>query len=167
MGCGKSTIGRKLNQRLGDWQLLDTDKMIEQSEGATIAEIFESRGEDYFRELERAVVLNLASQDQNCIVSTGGGLPIWRDNMELLNSVGETIYLDRTAENIASRLSANGRYKRPKLRGLNDEELVAFMKSNISQREPIYRRAKLVVDAVPLSDDEILDVIVDYVKSNR
>lgn len=165
MGCGKSTIGRKLNQRLGGWKLLDTDKMIEQSEEATIAEIFENHGEEYFRELERKVVAELADNGEDCIVSTGGGLPIWGDNMDLLNSVGVTVYLKRTAENIASRLSANGRYKRPKLRGLNDEELVIFMRENITQRDPIYSRAKLVVDAVPLSDDEILDIVVKYTKS--
>ncbi|MFR9603589.1 MAG: shikimate kinase, partial [Rikenellaceae bacterium] len=95
----------------------------------------------------------------------GGGLPVWGDNMTLLNGVGVTVYLKRTAENIASRLSANGRYKRPKLRGLNDEELVAYMSENITLREPIYKCAKLVIEAVPLSDDEILDTIVEYVKT--
>ncbi len=166
MGCGKSTIGRKLTQRLG-WELVDTDRMIEQGEGCTVANIFESHGEEYFRDLERGVVTTLSSQSDDCIVSTGGGLPVWGDNMTLLNSVGVTVYLKRTAENIASRLSANGRYKRPKLRGLNDEELVAYMSENISLREPIYNQAKLVIEAVPLSDDEILDIIVKYIKMQR
>ncbi len=165
MGCGKSTIGRKLNQRLG-WKLVDTDKIIEQNEGCTIAQIFEDKGEEYFRGLECGVVDMLAHQDDNCIVSTGGGLPVWGDNMSLLNGVGATVYLKRTAQNIASRLSANGRYKRPKLRGLNDEELVAFMSENIALREPIYNHAKLIIDAVPLDDEEILNTIVKYIKLN-
>ncbi len=166
MGCGKSTIGRKLKQRL-EWEVVDTDKIIEQNEGCSVAQIFETRGEEYFRELERGVVETLAKQSEDCIVSTGGGLPIWGDNMSMLNDVGVTIYLNRTAENIASRLSANGRYKRPKLRGLNDEELVAFMSENISQRETTYKKAKLVIDAVPLTDDEILDMIVGYIKTQQ
>ncbi|MFI3292406.1 MAG: shikimate kinase [Rikenellaceae bacterium] len=164
MGCGKSTIGRKLHQRLG-WKVVDTDKIIEQNEGCTIAEIFDTKGEEHFRELERGVVDMLDHQSEDCIVSTGGGLPIWGDNMSLLNEVGVTVYLKRTAENIASRLSANGRYKRPKLRGLNDEELVAFMSENIALREPIYNHAKLIIDAVPLDDDEILNTIIKYIKT--
>ncbi|MFI3282007.1 MAG: shikimate kinase [Rikenellaceae bacterium] len=166
MGCGKSTIGRKLTQRLG-WKLVDTDRVIEQNEGCTVAEIFDSRGEEYFREMERGVVDTLSHQSDDCIVSTGGGLPIWGDNMELLNRVGVTVYLNRTAENIASRLSANGRYKRPKLRGLNDEELVQFMSENIALREPTYKKATLVIDAVPLGDDAILDIIVKHIKSHK
>ncbi len=163
MGCGKSTIGRKLSQRLG-WKVVDTDKIIEQDERCTIAQIFDNKGEEYFRDLERGVVEKLSNKSENCIVSTGGGLPVWGENMALLSGVGVTVYLKRTATNIASRLSANGRYKRPKLRGLNDEELVAFMSENIALREPIYNQAELVIDAVPLDDNEILNTIVKHIK---
>ena len=161
MGCGKSTIGRKLSKLTG-WQLLDTDHEIEQQQGCTVAEIFEQRGEEHFRELERELVERLTLQRDHYVISTGGGLPTWGENMELLNSAGVTVYIRRTAENIASRLSAHGRHKRPKLRGLDDKELVRFMSENISQREPIYQRAKLVIDAVPLTDDEILSAILRY-----
>ncbi len=158
MGCGKSTIGRKLSKRLR-WRLVDTDAEIEQREGATISEIFATRGEDAFRLMERECVERLAAEGENVIVSTGGGLPIWGDNMAMLNSLGETIYIARTAENIASRLSPGGRERRPKLRGLSDEELVEFMSTNIAQRDPKYREAKLVIEAVPMNDTEILDAI--------
>ncbi|MFI3304236.1 MAG: shikimate kinase [Rikenellaceae bacterium] len=163
MGCGKSTIGRKLSKRLG-WDLVDTDALIEQRAGVSIGEIFDTQGEDYFRKLERDVVDELTRGGCNVIVSTGGGLPIWGDNMERLNRAGETIYISRTAENIASRLSAAGREKRPKLRGLSDEELVAFMAENISQRDPKYRGAKLIIEAVPLNDTEILDTIEAHIE---
>ncbi|MFI3320008.1 MAG: shikimate kinase [Rikenellaceae bacterium] len=163
MGCGKSTIGRKLKQRLG-WPLVDTDALIEESERRTIGEIFETNGEEYFRECERATVRSLIYKGDSCIVSTGGGLPIWQGNMELLKAAGLTVYILRTAENIASRLSPNGRYKRPKLRGLNDEELISFMSNGIAERDPIYREAELVIEAVPMSDDEILNTIINYIK---
>ncbi len=162
MGCGKSTIGRKLSQLMG-WPLLDTDQQIEQEQGCSVSEIFEKKGESYFRILEQSLVERLSTQSSNVIVSTGGGLPIWGSNMELLNEAGVTVYIKRTAENIASRLSPNGRYKRPKLRGLDDRELVVYMADNISQREPTYLRAKLVIDAVPLEDRAILERIVNYI----
>ncbi|MFI3305227.1 MAG: shikimate kinase [Rikenellaceae bacterium] len=166
MGCGKSTIGRKLSKRLR-WSLVDTDAQIESREGMSVGEIFDTQGEPRFRELERECVEELVASGRNLIVSTGGGLPIWGDNMELLNSVGETIYIARTAENIASRLSAAGRYKRPKLRGLSDEELVSFMAKNISERAPKYSMAKLVIEAVSMSDNEILDTIEAHVEISK
>lgn len=86
---------------------------------------------------------------------------MWGDNMSVMSGAGETIYIARTAENIASRLSPHGRAKRPKLRGLSDDELVSYMSENIALRDPIYRQSTLVIEAVPLSDGAILDIIVE------
>ncbi len=163
MGCGKSTIARKLVQRLG-WKMVDTDQLIEQREECSVAEIFESKGEEYFRQCERSLVEELAQEKESCVVSTGGGLPIWGDNMECLNRVGVSVYISRTAENIASRLSPRGRHKRPKLRGLSDDELIEFMSAGIAQREPVYSKATLILEAVPLSDEDIVAQIVTLVK---
>ncbi len=163
MGCGKSTIGRKLSAKIG-YELVDTDHLIEEREGLSVGEIFEKFGEARFREMEREVLVELINSGESCIVSTGGGLPLFGDNMELMNGAGLTIYLHRTAENIASRLSPSGRHKRPKLRGLNDEELVAFMSKNIEERYPTYLKANCFVDAVPMNDDEILEFIESKMK---
>ena len=101
------------------------------------------------------------------VISTGGGAPAWQNNMELMNSLGATIYLRRTAQQIASRLSPHGRQKRPKLRGLNDEELVAFMTTNMAEREPFYSKAKYCVDCADRSDAELIDYILQIVKENE
>ena len=132
MGCGKSTIGRKLARRLSV-AFVDTDNRVEEREGATVSDIFRYEGEERFREVEREV-LEEVIREGAAVVSTGGGLPIWRDNMQRMNQVGTTVYLKRSAENIASRLSPYGRQKRPRLRGLNDEELVAFMREDMGPR---------------------------------
>ena len=107
MGCGKSTIGRKLAQRIGA-DFVDTDNRIEDLEGAQVFDIFRYQGEGYFRKCERMVLEELVDEEA-VVVSTGGGLPTWEDNMARMNEVGETIFLRRTAENIASRLSPYGR----------------------------------------------------------
>ncbi len=161
MGCGKRTIGRKLSARLG-CELVDTDHLIEEHAGVTISDIFATKGEEAFREMERAVLLELITEDRSCIVSTGGGLPLWGDNMDLMNGAGCTVYIRRSAENIASRLSMRGREKRPKLRGLNDEELVAFMSKNIAERDGVYSRANHIIEAVPMGDGQILDIIIGF-----
>ena len=158
MGCGKTSLGKRLARRLG-CRLVDTDRQIEQSEGAEIYDIFRYGGEEYFRRREREVLEALIGTGEDLVVSTGGGAPVWRDNMALMNGAGTTVYVRRSAERIAARLSPHGRWKRPKLRGLSDEELVAFMTANMAEREPFYLQARLTVDGDALSDERIVERI--------
>ena len=166
MGCGKSSLGRKL-AKAGGMEFMDMDSIIEQREGASISDIFHYQGEEYFRDAERALIEELGTAEDDMVISTGGGAPAWQNNMELMNSLGATIYLRRTAQQIASRLSPHGRQKRPKLRGLNDEELVAFMTTNMAEREPFYSKAKYCVDCAERSDAELIDYILQIVKENE
>ncbi len=158
MGCGKSTIGRKLARRL-DTPYVDTDSRVEQREGASVYDIFQFEGEAYFRRLEREVLEEVIAEGAQ-IIATGGGLPAWGDNMERMNEVGRTVYLHRSAESIISRLTPYGRQKRPRLRGLNDEELVRFMKEDMARREDFYRKAHLIIDCDECRDAMILDRIL-------
>ena len=166
MGCGKSTLGRKLS-KVTNFRFVDMDSEIEQREGASVGDIFKFAGEEYFRRAERTLIEELAETEGDIIISTGGGAPTWTDNMEYMNSKGECVYLRRTAQQIASRLSPNGRQKRPKLRGLNDEELVAFMTQNMAEREPFYMQARHIVDCAERSDAEIINIILEYLKSDE
>ncbi len=161
MGCGKSTIGRKLSRAL-HLSFVDTDNRIEEREGATVFDIFHYEGEERFREIEREVLEEVIRREEASVVSTGGGLPAWGDNMERMNEVGRTVYLKRSAENIASRLSPYGRQKRPRLRGLNDEELVLFMRADMAKRDPFYSRAVQVIACEGKSDEEIIREIIDF-----
>ena len=128
MGCGKSTLGRKLARRLGV-DFIDTDALVEEREGASVADVFRYEGEERFREAERRVLDEVIAAAPFAVVSTGGGLPTWRDNMPCMNAAGHTVYLRRSPERIACRLSPYGRRKRPRLQGLDDEQLVAFTAS--------------------------------------
>ena len=89
MGCGKSTLARKIARRLGV-EAVDTDRAVEEREGATVADIFRYEGEQRFREVEREVLERLIADPATRVVSTGGGLPLWRDNMARMNEVGTT-----------------------------------------------------------------------------
>lgn len=161
MGCGKSTVGRKIS-RFAHLRFVDTDTMVEQHEGATVADVITYQGEEYFRKAERKVLEDTATME-NVIISTGGGLPIWGDNMERISQLGLSVYLRRSPQNILSRLSPYGRQKRPKFRGLNDEQLLEFMTTHMAEREPVYLQADVVLDCDQIADNEVIDAILEKI----
>lgn len=164
-GSGKSSLGKRLARELGV-RFVDTDKLVEQSVGATIADIFYYEGEEYFRRAERGVIEQLIDKGFSGVVATGGGLATWGDNMSLLCGAGLTVYLSRSPEQILSRLSSYGREKRPMFRGKSDEELLVFMREQMAEREPHYLKSGLVIECSTMSDDEAVRVIVESVKAN-
>jgi shikimate kinase len=161
-GCGKSSLGKRLARRLGV-RCVDTDKLVEQNVGATISDIFFYESEDYFRRAEREVLDGLVEQNFNGVVATGGGMAAWGDNMERMNEVGITIYIRRSPQRIISRLTDFGREKRPMFRGKSDEELITFMREQMAERDRYYTQAHIEVDCTTMSDDDV----VEYIVNNR
>ena len=164
MGTGKSTIGRKIAKHT-ELPLLDTDKMVEEAEGASVADIITYAGEEYFREAERRA-LEQTAEYENVIISTGGGLPMWGNNQAWIAEHGVSVYIKRTPEQILSRLSPHGRQKRPKLCGLSDEEALRFMHEHLAEREPVYLKADIVIDCSTVNDNEIVDKLVEFITKN-
>ena len=106
-GCGKSTLGRHLARRLR-MPLFDTDAMIVEAEGRSIADIFAERGEPYFRDLESAACL-AASELEGAIIATGGGAVLREQNMEALAKNGMVFFIDRHPSHILSSASLSDR----------------------------------------------------------
>lgn len=166
-GSGKSSLGRRLARHIG-CAFVDTDKRVEEAVGASIADIFYYEGEAYFRQAERDVLESLAMEDMSLslVVATGGGMPVWKDNMEWMNEHGITIYLSRPAEQILSRLTEYGREKRPMFRGKSDEELRVFMAQQMAEREPFYSKAHIRVDCSSMSDDAVVECVVTKIDNS-
>ena len=91
---------------------------------------------------------------------------MWGDNQKWIAEHGVSVYLKRTPEQILSRLSPHGRYKRPKLRGLSDEEVLKVMREGIAERGAIYEKADVVVDCSQVGDDEIVDRLAAFIIRN-
>ena len=132
MGCGKSTIGRRVARK---WKasFLDTDAWIEEKEGTTISEIFTTKGEPYFRDLETGLLKELQRKDGDFVLSLGGGVPVREENRALLQSLGTVIYLKTSKEEIIRRVSKDA--NRPLLQGGALEEKVTAL---MAARESIY-----------------------------
>ncbi len=135
MGCGKSTVGKYLAKETG-WDFLDTDDFIEQEENRTITEIFACEGEAYFRKLEVSCLKRILNWEKNLIVSVGGGLPITKENQELLQSETSVIYLKSRVETIYNRVKYDE--SRPLLQGDHPMEKI---QSLLGVREQYYEQA--------------------------
>lgn len=155
MGVGKTSLGKKLASRLGV-PFLDTDQLIEQKVGSTIAEYFSKNGEEAFRKLEKELLNNYDFED--AIVATGGGLPCHNDNIKAMNDVGITLFLDRPAKELQQRL-VNAKKQRPLIKELKDDELLEFIESKLQERRPFYEKAKVILDRNNQSVDEIINRI--------
>lgn len=158
MGTGKTTIGKLLAKEL-HLSFIDIDEFIENRYHKTIAGIFEEKGENGFREIEHRT-LHEVSSFENVVVSTGGGLPCFFDNMDLLNRTGTTIYLRTSVNELVSRLTVEMQ-KRPLIKGKNPEELRDFVETNLKKREVFYNQAQLILDARHCSSKKELEQWVD------
>lgn len=152
MGCGKSSIG----QRLADMLCVpfyDTDKMIETQESMKVPEIFEEKGESYFRDLEQNLVKTL-QELPDCVISTGGGMPVFNDNIYILNQTGETIYLKVPLKILTQRIYADS--TRPLVKNLHIKHKVYdFIKESLKIRNPYYKKSKYIIYCKDKSIEEI------------
>src|ERR1700744_3175065 len=143
MGSGKTTLGRKLADRM-NYEFIDLDHVLEKQVELSIAEYFSFFGEDSFRKLE-GQVLRKTPYPENAIVSTGGGLPCYFDNMGWMKAEGKTVYLKLSPKTLADRLES-GKEERPLLQNKHGEALVAFIEKKLEEREPFYSQANIIAD---------------------
>ena len=133
MGSGKTTVGRQLANALGV-QFYDLDWYIETRFHKRVAEIFAEKGEEGFRDMERRMLHEVA-EFEDVVLSCGGGTPCFFDNMDYMNSLGETLYLKASPEVLAQHLRM-GRTERPLIKGKTPEELEQYIKESLAAREP-------------------------------
>ncbi len=160
MGCGKSTIGRKVAALMGI-NFIDLDKFIEERNFKSVPDIFAQEGEMAFRLKERQA-LEEVSQFEDIVIGTGGGAPCFFDNMKMMNEAGITIYLAPDNDTLAFRL-LKSKTERPLIAGKSPEELKIFISQALEKRAPFYEQSKIIIrgknDVLP---EEVLKLIRDY-----
>ena len=161
MGAGKTTLGKAFARALG-LTFVDLDWYIEERYHKTIRQLFTERGEDGFRELEKRM-LHEVGDFENVVISVGGGTPCFFDNVEYMNRVGETVFLDVAVDVLFRRLKV-AKQQRPLLAEKNDEELMAFIVDALQNRLPFYTQAKHVFNGELLEDRYQIQQSVERLK---
>jgi shikimate kinase len=140
MGAGKTTLGKALARRL-QREFVDTDRLLVDRTGVSVATIFEIEGEEGFRRRESAALVELSQRD-GCVVATGGGAVLDSDNRRVMRESGTVVYLRARLESLWERTRQDT--SRPLLRTANPRATLAEL---LEQRDPLYRdAAHIVVD---------------------
>ena len=157
MGSGKSKLAKALSEELS-YELIDTDNQIEAHIGQTVSQIFDSKGEDHFRNLETKILSGLSEKD-NIVVATGGGLPCFNNNIETINKGGTSFYLCHKTQNLTDRLFL-GNEDRPLIIKYKDRtSLHPFIKINLKRREKYYFQANFILNGDQTIDSLVADVL--------
>ena len=155
MGSGKTVTGKSLANRL-NMDFIDIDTFIEEQEKTSINDIFEKKGEEYFRSLETKAAITLGNL-QNTVISCGGGTVLKQENLTALKQNGEVFYLSVTPETVIKRLKNNS--SRPLLAEDKEVKIKTLLKS----RSPIYEGvADYVIDSnqtVVFAVEQILKIL--------
>jgi shikimate kinase len=159
MGAGKSSIGRLLQRRTG-LSCFDTDELVAAEFGLSIPEIFTHYGEERFRDGETEVLRKL-SLPRPIIIVTGGGVVLYKENVDLLKRLGTIVWLTGTEVTLFERASRRG--ERPLLKTPDPR---ARFSELLRQREPLYAAAAdFNIDISSRTHDEIADEILDKIET--
>ena len=161
MGSGKTTIGKALAKELG-MPFYDLDWYIESRMRKTVKELFDSVGEEGFRQIERNMLHEVA-EFENVIISCGGGTPCFFDNMDYINQQGDTVYLKASPEVLYGHLKM-GKAVRPLLLNKTPEEVRLFIEQQLEQRRTYYEKAKYTLDVNLLDNYEKIKISVRLLK---
>jgi len=160
MGAGKTTVGRRLAQRLG-LSFVDADAEIERAAGETIPEIFERRGEATFRDGERRVIARLLEEGPR-VLATGGGAFMDEATRANIAARGISVWLKADLDILMKRVGR--RSGRPLLK---QDDPRKVMERLMAQRYPVYALADIAVESIEGPHDGVVDLVIDAVKTYK
>ena len=160
MGTGKSVVAKQLACKL-KMEFIDMDRIIEERQGTSIANIFARYGENYFRQQENKLVKEL-SKKENMVIATGGGTLLSSDNIRILSQKGKIICLHADSQTIYNRVKRKN--NRPLLNG---ESILDKINHLLKERKKTYDNIKWKIDTTNFATQEVVDKIINLLKLER
>lgn len=159
MGSGKSTVAKALSVRL-NLPYRDLDQEIEKFLGASVAEIFNQKGEIFYRKTESKFLHELLEYKEDFVLSLGGGTPCYGMNMKFIEQTEgvRSVYLKANVAELTSRL-IKGQDQRPLIAGRSEEDLMEFIGKHLFERMPFYERANHLVLISGKSVEQLVEEI--------
>ena len=154
MGSGKSIIGKQVSIDL-QRPFWDLDDMIQEKLNMSILEVFNQKGEEFFRKIEHEILIK-HNFESDAIIATGGGTPCFFDNHNFMKSIGHTIYLKVSSEELYKRLQKTN--NRPLLFN-NKLNLNQFIQDNLLSRDSCYSESNFTLDSDKILPEELSDLI--------
>lgn len=160
MASGKSAVSKLLGTVL-ELPVLDLDDYIETKEGKTIPEIFETKGEIYFRMKEHMYLKEVLQTKKSMVLSLGGGTPCYANNMKLIHEYTKhTFYLQTSIPEIINRVK-DEKAKRPLISAIPDEDLPEFIGKHLFERNAFYQQATHSI----FTDKKTIEDLVEEIKA--
>jgi shikimate kinase len=157
MGSGKSTVAKQVAIGL-NIPVIDLDDYIEENENKSIASIFKTKGEIYFRLQESKYLKQLLDQGQDLVLALGGGTPCYANNIDLICSASESFYLKASIKTLSDRL-VKEKEQRPLIASFDDEQLKEFIAKHLFERRNFYEQAKYTIAIDGKTMEEIAEEI--------
>jgi shikimate kinase len=158
MGSGKTHWGRLLSAKL-QLPFRDLDTVIAEKEGKSISDIFAEKGEEYFRYLEKEILEEVVDEQENFILSCGGGTPCFFNNIELMKKSGKVVWLNTSVDMLKERLVREQK-SRPLIREISGEDLKRYIIRKLSERRMYYQQANLMVNEENISLEELIRLLL-------
>lgn len=162
MASGKSIIGQKLAKML-NWQFIDLDEVISTKEKVSIREIFKTKGEIYFRKIEKLHLEETLLNSDKAIIALGGGTPCYSNNMSLINQTKNTIsiYLRVSIPELSKRLNKD-KTKRPLVAHISSiDDMTEFVGKHLFERMAYYNQAHKTIDANADIDKTVEEILLE------
>lgn len=162
MGSGKSHVSKNLSKKL-NFPLIDLDQKISEENLLSIAEIFQTKGEIFFRKEEKRVLENILNEEKDIILSLGGGTPVYYNNMDLINEKSKSIFLRASVKTLTERVLLQ-KNTRPLIAKLNDDDVPEFIAKHLFERNPFYSKSHFTVDTDSKTANDISAEIIKLLK---
>ena len=157
MGCGKSYWGKRLANSLS-FDFIDLDELIEKREGLSIPDIFKQFGEASFREREKSALESIKELEHATVISTGGGVPCFHDNISRMNTMGKTLFLEASPRILKQNILKSDDV-RPIVKAVPENELEAYIANHLKERLPFYQQAQIKANVDSLELEGLIKLL--------